>query len=52
MFAEGKIPDGKLTAECSGRALAAAGELSANGGAIIQTTYTGAEEQQWKIEAL
>ena len=34
----------------SGKALAGAGDLQNNGGAIVQTTSTGAEEQQWKIE--
>ena len=41
----------KLTAECSGKALAGAGDLQKDGSTLVQTGYTGAEEQQWKIEA-
>ena len=40
----------KLTAQSSGKALAIGGD--AVGAPIIQTTYTGAPEQQWKIEGL
>jgi hypothetical protein len=45
-----KIENGiwKLTAEVSGKALAVGGE--GDKGAIIQTTYNGTHEQQWKIE--
>ena len=31
-------------------ALTAAGALQAGGNTIVQSTYTGAPEQQWKIE--
>ena len=41
----------KITAEASGKALAAGGDLTRDGASIIQTTYTGAPEQQWKLEA-
>jgi hypothetical protein len=40
----------KLTAMCSGKALASGGDL--NDAPIVQTTYTGAPEQQWKLEIL
>ena len=40
----------KLTSESSGKTLAVGGDAA--GAPIIQTTYTGAPEQQWKIEPL
>jgi len=39
----------KLTAEVSGKALTSAGD--ADGSTVVQKTYTGAHEQQWKIES-
>jgi hypothetical protein len=39
----------KLTAEASGKALAVLDNSDRS--AVVQTTYTGAPEQQWKIEA-
>lgn len=39
----------KLTSEVSGKVVATTGD--ANGAGIVQTAYTGAPEQQWKIES-
>ncbi|MEI9895249.1 MAG: RICIN domain-containing protein [Chthoniobacter sp.] len=40
----------RLTSQASGKVLAVGGE--GNAAPIIQTTYTNAPEQQWKIEGL
>jgi hypothetical protein len=40
----------KLTAMCSGKSITVGGD--ANDAPIVQTTYTGAQEQQWKLEGL
>jgi hypothetical protein len=40
----------KLTSMVSGKAVTAEGD--ANDAAIVQQTYTGAPEQQWKLEGL
>jgi hypothetical protein len=42
----------KLTSQTDGKVLAVPTDATGNNAPIIQTTYTNAPEQQWKIEAL